>query len=210
MSAAIAGPAATSDAAAEEPADPSEPRLLDHAYDGIREYDNPLPGWWKAIFVATIVFAVMYGFYFHVANWGATPDARYQAELADYNDKKATRDRAEAAHVSEAALARNALDAKLVEHGARVFATKCIVCHTADGHGEIGPNLTDNFQIHGTTRLDIFHTIHDGAPGTAMIAWGEQLPAADVLDVAAFVSTLRGQNIKGKAPQGEPVGPFAP
>jgi len=197
-------------AEAPQAAPASEPRLMAHAYDGIHEYDNPLPGWWKAIFIASIVFAVMYGFYFHIANWGTTPAQRYQTELAEYNSTKTMRDAAEAAHVNEAALARNALDAKHVEHGAAVFATRCVVCHTADGHGEIGPNLTDNFQIHGTTRMDIFHTIHDGAPGTAMIAWGEQMAAGDIVDVATFVTTLRGQNIKGKPPQGEPVGAFAP
>jgi cytochrome c oxidase cbb3-type subunit 3 len=186
------------------------PPLLDHSYDGIREYDNPLPGWWSLIFVASIVFAAMYGFYFHIANWGESTDERYRAQLAEFEGKKEMRDRAEAVNVNEPALARNALDSKLVEHGAAVFAVKCAPCHTADGRGEIGPNLTDSFQLHGSNRIEIFRTIHDGVPGTAMIAWGDQLPATDVLDVAAFVTTLRGKNIIGKAPQGEPVGAFAP
>src|SRR5437870_4043697 len=106
----------------DEPAD--APPLMDHAYDGIREYDNPLPGWWRLIFAATIAFAAMYGFYYHVAHWAKTPDESYQAALADWTDKKAIRDQAEAARVDEATLARNALDAKLVEHGAQVFAQK--------------------------------------------------------------------------------------
>lgn len=183
---------------------------MDHAYDGIREYDNPLPGWWKAIFAGSIVFAAMYGFYFHVANWGSTPAQRYQAQLTEWRGQKDIRDQAESARVNEATLARNALDAKLVEHGAAVFAQKCVTCHAAGGTGQIGPNLTDSYQLHGTTRMDIFHTVHDGVSGTAMIAWGEQLPAGDLLDVVAFVTTLRNTNIPGKAPQGEPVGPFAP
>jgi len=187
------------------------PPLMDHSYDGIEEYDNPLPGWWKAIFVGSIVFAAMYGFYFHVANWGKSPAQTYSADLADFNDKKSIRDQAEAAHVNEATLARNALDPKLVEHGAQVFAAKCVACHAADGRGNIGPNLTDAFQIHGDTRMHLFTTVHDGVSGTAMIAWGEQLPAADILDVVAYVSTLRGQNLAdGKAPQGERVEAFKP
>jgi len=187
------------------------PPLMDHAYDGIQEYDNPLPGWWSAIFIGSIVFAAMYGFYFHVANWGRTPDQRYAADLADFNDKKSMRDQAEAAHINEPALARNALDMKLVEHGAEVFAAKCVACHGAEGRGLIGPNLTDSFQLHGSTRMDVFHTVHDGVSGTAMIAWGEQLAAADILDVVAYVATLRGQNLDGgKAPQGERVEAFLP
>ena len=201
---------AAPEAVPEQEATSDAPKLMEHAYDGIHEYDNPLPGWWSAIFIVSIVFSAMYGFYFHVANWGATPQDRYASQLGEFNDKKTLRDRAEAAHVNEAALARNALDSKLVENGAKVFATKCVGCHTADGRGEIGPNLTDRFQMHGSTRLDIYRTIHGGVPGTAMIAWGDQLPAADVLDVAAFVATLRGKNIPGKAPQGEPVTDFAP
>lgn len=206
MSVTTAAPDAVPEEA--EPAD--APRLLDHAYDGIHEYDNPLPGWWSLIFVVTIVFSVIYGFYFHIASWAETPEDRYASQLGDFNEKKSMRDRAEAAHVNEAALARNALDAKLVEHGAQVFAAKCVSCHTADGRGEIGPNLTDRFQVHGESRLDIYRTIRDGVPGTAMIAWGDQLPAADALDVAAFVATLRGKNIPGKAPQGQPVVDFKP
>lgn len=184
--------------------------LMDHAYDGIREYDNPLPGWWSLIFAGSIAFAAMYGFYFHIVHWAKTPDDTYRAQLAEWTDKKAIRDQAEAARVDEAGLARNALDPKLVEHGAQIFAAKCVGCHKEDGRGEIGPNLTDKFQIHGSTRMDIFRTIHGGAPGTAMIAWGDQLPAGDILDVAAFVTTLRGKNVPGKAPQGEPVGDFVP
>ncbi len=193
----------------EEPAEPSN--LMDHAYDGIQEYDNPLPGWWKAIFVGCIAFAAMYGFYFHIANWGSTPGQRYAADLVDYNDKKVMRDRAEAANVTEAALTRNASDSKFVERGAAVFAVKCVGCHADQGRGMIGPNLTDTYQLHGTTRMDIFHTVHDGVGGTAMIAWGDQLPAADILDVTSYVTSLRGQNLPGgKPPQGEPVGPFQP
>ncbi len=209
MSVAHATPSAVE--APQDTTEPAEPRLMDHSYDGIHEYDNPLPGWWSAIFIGSIVFAAMYGFYFHIANWGTTPQQRYVSELAEFNDKKSMRDQAEAAHVTEAALARNAQDGKLVEHGAAVFATKCIACHAAGGRGLIGPNLTDNFQLHGTTRMDMFHTVHDGVSGTAMIAWGEQLPAADILDVVAYVTTLRGTNLDGgKASQGEPVEAFAP
>ncbi len=211
MSATHAAPSSGTTPVVDDDAPTHDPPLMDHAYDGIQEYDNPLPGWWKAIFIGSIVFAAMYGFYFHIANWGATPAQRYAADLAEFNDKKSIRDEAEAAHVNEPALARNSLDQKLVEHGAEVFATKCVACHAAEGRGNIGPNLTDSFQLHGTTRMDIFHTVHDGVSGTAMIAWGEQLPAADILDVVAYVTTLRGQNLDGgKAPQGERVEGFAP
>lgn len=187
---------------------PDDARLMHHDYDGIREYDNPLPGWWSAIFIGSIVFAICYGFYFHVANWGGTIESRYQATLAEYQEKKVLRDRAEAANVSEDVLARNSTSGDVLAAGLAVFKTRCVSCHGPEGAGLIGPNLTDLRQIHGTTRMDLYTTINGGVPGTAMLAWGEQMPQTDILAVASFVTTLRGKNIAGKEPQGQPVQPF--
>lgn len=185
-------------------------RLMTHAYDGIREFDNPLPGWWSVIFAGSIAFAAAYGFYFHVANWGTTPDQRYASALADYDSKKEMRDRAEAENVSEQVISNAAKDPKVMEHGATLFAHRCASCHADKGQGLIGPNLTDLRQIHGSTRMDLYNTISKGVPTTAMLAWGEQLPQTDVLALAAFVTSLRGQNVAGKEPQGSPVEKFQP
>ncbi len=190
--------------------DVDESRLLEHDYDGIREYDNPLPGWWRAGFWATIVFAAGYGLYFQVLHLGKTPDEVYRVALAEYDSRKVLRETADAANVSEDILAKKAGDSVVLDHGAMVFAGRCVACHTDNGRGLIGPNLTDLFQIHGSTRMDIYKTVHDGAPGTPMLAWGEQMPPNDVLAVAAFVTTLRGKNIPGKQPQGQPVQRFSP
>jgi cytochrome c oxidase cbb3-type subunit 3 len=186
-----------------------EPALMAHAYDGIHEYDNPLPGWWRAIFWATIVFAAGYFVWFHVAGYGETPDRKYTAALADYQDKKGLREAADAANVSEDLIKRDAGDGTVTQHGAEIFAARCASCHTADGRGLIGPNLTDLYQLHGTSRMDIFNTVRAGVSGTAMPAWGEQMAATDVVAVASFVVTLRGTNVVGgKAPQGQPVPMF--
>ncbi|MEO6773664.1 MAG: cbb3-type cytochrome c oxidase N-terminal domain-containing protein [Kofleriaceae bacterium] len=187
---------------------PPTDRAMDHDYDGIQEYDNPLPGWWRAAFWGAIVFAFGYVAWFHVLGRGTTPAEAYRSDLADYNGKRERRDLAEAANVSEEILARDAHDPKVVDHGAAVFAARCVPCHTADGHGLIGPNLTDLFQIHGDTRMDIFKTIRGGVPGTPMLAWGEQMPPTDIVAVAVFATMLRGKNIPGKAPQGHKVEAF--
>jgi cytochrome c oxidase cbb3-type subunit 3 len=193
-----------------ESTDEPEARIMDHAYDGIREYDNPLPGWWKSIFLGSIMFAGFYGLYFHLTDWGRTPQQEYRSALTDYESKKDLRDRADAANVSEKSLAAAAHDPKVTEHGAQVFKTKCVTCHAEDGRGLIGPNLTDFQQIHGTTRMDLHSTITRGVPGTAMLAWGEQMPQTEILAVAAFVITLRGRNFPGKPGQGAPVERFEP
>jgi cytochrome c oxidase cbb3-type subunit 3 len=199
----------TAEAGVPEEAAP-EARLMGHAYDGIHEYDNPLPGWWSAIFWATIVFAAGYGIYYHVAGLGKTPQQKYAVALATYEDQRGARDLAEAASVNEQALARRAADPAVIAAGRGVFAARCVTCHAADGRGIIAPPLTHASQLHGPTRVAIYTTVKKGVPGTAMLAWGEQLPASDVLAVAAYVSSIRGQNVAGKGREGQPVQPFTP
>ena len=180
--------------------------LMDHDYDGIREYDNPLPGWWRAIFWASIAFAGGYFVWFHGVGLGKTPDQRYRADLAEYQGKRSLREAADAANVNEQALTRDVQDDKLVAHGQQIFVQRCATCHDVTGKGLIGPNLTDLYQLHGTSRFDIYETVRHGVPGTPMPAWGEQLAPTDVVAVATYAITLRGTNVPGRPPQGQRVG----
>lgn len=185
-----------------------DPRLMHHQYDGIREYDNPLPGWWNLFFIATIVFSIGYALYFHIGGLGATPDDRYRAELADWETGYAERERAELASVSEDGLAKKVLDGSVLTRGHDVFLARCASCHGPQGAGQIGPNLTDGYQLHGATRLDVFKTVRSGVERTAMIAWSAQLSPPELLAVTAYVISLRGTNLPGKPPEGAPVGSF--
>lgn len=202
--------ASTAEVAAALPAELSAPEapLLAHDYDGIREYDNPLPGWWSVSFWLTIVFAAGYGAYYHLTDWGETPTEHYKAGLVQYDSKRDRREAAEAAATSEDSLRRAAADPVIAARGAAVFAAKCVTCHDKQGQGLIGPNLTDGFQLHGASRMELFTIVRGGVPGTAMLAWGEQLSAPQIVDATAFVITLRNTNVKGKEPQGSPVEPF--
>jgi len=185
-------------------------RLLDHDYDGIREYDNPLPSWWSIVFGASIAFAFLYLAYYDIAGWGKTPAENYKLALVNWQaNYKASPGGGGGPNVTEDMLASGAESPDLMARGAEVFANRCVGCHTADGRGQIGPNLTDLFQIHGTTRMDLYATIQGGAPGTAMIAWSEVMKPAEIIAVATFISTLRGKNLAGKEPQGKPVPAFA-
>lgn len=180
--------------------------LLDHNYDGIHEYDNPLPGWWRVTFAGTIVFAFLYFAYYDIAGWGKTPADHYKAALASWQVSYQAAPGGEGGpSVTEESLAAGADNPELVARGADVFAARCTGCHGPDAAGKIGPNLTDLYQLHGTTRMDLYETVYGGVAGTAMIAWGETLKAPEIIAVATYVSSLRGKNRTGKEPQGKPV-----
>jgi cytochrome c oxidase cbb3-type subunit III len=195
---------------------PSSPPLpvaaphSDEEYDGIKELDNPQPTWFRLIFLATAVFAAGYWVYY---TWGGgTSELQaYQRDYAAYRARRAAIELAEGAAVSEESLALLARDAAALERGAAVFRQSCASCHTENGRGLVGPNLTDDFQIHGASRSDLYGTVRNGVPDKGMISWGPVLPPADLTAVVAFISTLRHTNVPGgKPPQGEKVAPFAP
>jgi cytochrome c oxidase cbb3-type subunit 3 len=91
-----------------------------------------------------------------------------------------------------------------VARGKEVFTSTCAPCHRADGGGNIGPNLTDEFWLHGSAPDKIWKTVHDGVPAKGMAAWAPVLGEARVASAVAYVLTLRNTNVpNGKAPQGE-------
>lgn len=200
----------TDDERAEKPGtgDAPEPavRLLDHEYDGIREYDNPLPRWWVAIFWCSFFFAVGYFFYFHVTGTGTSISAAYADEMREVQAEQAKRAMAE--KVSEDVLAALMKNPTVIQSAQKLFTERCQACHAENGKGLIGPNLTDNYWIHGKGRLmDIYQVVHDGVPDKGMPSWGRMLSPTELREAVAFVGTLRGKNLPGKAPQGNPIGP---
>jgi len=183
---------------------PEEPRLLDHTYDGIAEYDNPLPGWWVWTFVACIAFAWPYLAYYHGRS-DTSVAAEYADEVRIFNAQEAARTMG-SGPVTEEKLEALARDPNAVDAGRAVFQQNCRVCHGDQGEGKIGPNLTDDAWIHGGALLDIHRTIDQGVPEKGMLAWGKTLPPEDILVVAAYVGTRRGLNVPGPLPpQGTPM-----
>jgi cytochrome c oxidase cbb3-type subunit 3 len=174
-----------------------------HVYDGIEEQDNHLPNWWLFTLYGACVFALGYWIYFQAYATGRSPLQAYQHE-------KATQKRAEAAQLmalgelTDDQLLAMAKNPAIVKQGAEIFATTCFACHLASGGGRIGPNLTDEFWMHGGKPTEILRTVRVGVPDKGMLAWGQQFGEQKVRAVTAYVLTLAGTNVPGgKEPQGE-------
>ncbi|MCE9602520.1 MAG: c-type cytochrome [Gemmatimonadetes bacterium] len=173
--------------------------MLEHEYDGIREYDNPLPRWWLWIFYATIVFVPLY--YVLPGRLGQNGGnvAEYEAEVAAY---KATQPVAPPTISGERLLALSK-DREALEEGREVFTKNCVVCHGVDGGGVIGPNLTDNAWIHGGTPSAIHNTVIVGVLAKGMPSWERLLKTEDLDHVVAYVISLQGTKpATPKAPEG--------
>lgn len=178
--------------------------LTDHAYDGIQEYDNPLPGWWTYLFIGTIIFSVGYIMWYHTGAPDRTLEAAYNVEAAAVA-KMALGDIQ--LEPDEATLVTYANDAK-VSIGEGIFKTNCISCHGRKGEGNVGPNLTDEVYKYVRKPEDIYTILVKGAGNGAMPAWGNRLGKNELILASSYVMTLRGKNVEGKAADGQQIPPW--
>lgn len=184
--------------------EPQEPTMMDHEVDGIRELDNKLPRWWVWLFHLTTLFAVVYMLYYHVFDIGDLQAAQYERSVAAARGP-AQEPAAAAAAVPDAD--EPSTEQTVLARGRSVFTANCVVCHGQNGEGLIGPNLCDDFWIHGPTYADSLHTIREGVPAKGMISWKTMLKPADITAVASYIYTLRGTTPpNAKAPEGQPAG----
>ncbi len=180
--------------------------LLDHNYDGIRELDNHLPPWWKWLFYITIIWGVVYLIGHHFTGWFPLQEEEYATEMEEANAIKMARQSAdvEAGGFDESTLVYTE-DADMIAAGSKSFARNCIACHGSAGEGNtIGPNLTDDYWLHGGGIKDIYTTIKKGVPDKGMISWESQLSPTEIRDMATYIMSLRGSNPpSAKEPQGK-------
>ena len=180
--------------------------LLDHDYDGIKELDNNLPPWWKYGFYLTIVVAVIYLFNFHVLGTGDLQGKEYEKEMAQAKLDVETYMKTSANNVDESTV-KLLTEASDIAAGKDVFTANCAACHAASGGSTpngVGPNLTDDYWIHGGGVQDVFKTIKYGWAEKGMKSWKEDLSPMQIAQVTSFIKSLRGTNPpNGKAPQGD-------
>lgn len=179
--------------------------LLDHEYDGIREYDNPTPGWWHMIFFGTIFFSVFYIVFWHYSPMGWTARDTLVASQVD----EIRRQFAGVEFKSdESTILELMADAKWHDFGQGVFKSNCVSCHGTDGQGLVGPNLTDNAWKNVKALPDVAKVVAEGAGNGAMPAWKGRLHPNEVVLVSAYAASLRGKNLPGRAPEGAEIAPW--
>ncbi|MCB9091928.1 MAG: c-type cytochrome [Halobacteriovoraceae bacterium] len=177
--------------------------LLNHDYDGIQEFNFPLPNWWLTTFWGAIIFGIGYFSYYIIFNG---PDLKHEyfvnkeeihALRAEYLAKLKKFD--------VNTYTSYASSPEMVKHGEYVFNMNCVACHREKGAGDIGPNLTDEYWLFAKgTPETIFPFIIEGNPLNGMPAWGELLGEDDLYAVTAYIMSIQGYPHENpKAPQGE-------
>ncbi|MGK9116670.1 MULTISPECIES: cbb3-type cytochrome c oxidase N-terminal domain-containing protein [Sphingobacteriaceae] len=185
------------------PLSEEEDLVIDHAYDDIRELDNPTPAWFMGLFYATMVFGVVYLSVYHVFGWGMNQDDEYKKEMRVAEQERKAYLASQVDNVDENSVEVDK-SPEVIAEGKAIFDQNCIACHGAVGEGGIGPNLTDNYWLHGASIKDVFKTIKRGVPDKGMIAWEQQLSPSKIAQVANYILSLQGTNPpNAKAPQGD-------
>lgn len=183
-----------------------EPKVLDHEYDGIREYDNPLPRWWTWLMWGSVAFSAPYFVYF-TFGVGATLQQSYDAETAAFFEVLAKR--LGDVQADEATLVRLSNDDTFMATGRVLFRANCAVCHAPDGGGGTGPNLTDGHYINVKKIEDLFTVIRDGVTNKGMPAWSKTFGEPHMIVLAAYAAHLRGEKPAApKSPQGDTIAPW--
>ena len=179
-----------------------------HSYDGIQDYDNPLPGWWKWLFVGTFVFSIFYGMYFH------TGAEKQRSVYTVYDEAVAANLRLQFSEIGElqpdnATLMKYVDDKRWLKVGESVYKQHCVSCHGPEAGGLVGPNLCDNYWKNVKTIDDIAKILENGAGNGAMPAWKTRLHPNELVLVACYIASLRGSTPgKARAPEGNEIGPW--
>ena len=177
---------------------------MHHDYDGIQELDNSLPPWWVNMFIITVIWGVVYMFYYHWGGDGPSQIQEYEMEIEAAKKQRAIASVGQASAVDENTVVATA-DGSALGEGELIFKNTCAACHGQLGEGNaVGPNLTDEYWIHGGGIKNVFKTIKFGVPDKGMISWQSQLRPVDMQNVASYILTLQGTNpANAKAPQGD-------
>ncbi len=180
-----------------------------HELDGIKEYDNPLPGWLMAIWWGALVFSALYLAFYALSFGEGSMESEYRSAASrDLAAIQAHFDAHPIVPPKPRELLAGAKDPDVLARGAARFAKTCAPCHGQHAQGLIGPNLTDDHWIHGGGVEQIFQTIVNGWPAKGMPPWGRALKPSEIAALVSYVRSLQGSNPpNARPPEGEQVAP---
>lgn len=183
------------------PLDKENEILLDHDFDGIKELDNRVPPWFNFLFYGTMLFAAVYLINYHVIGSGQVQEDEYNSEMAAAQLEKTILVKSGVFLNAETVTLKT--DPAILNEGKELYTKNCVSCHGNDGGGIVGPNLTDDYWIHGGGIKNVFTTISEGVPAKGMISWKAQLTPTQIQSVSSFVISLHGTNpANGKPAEG--------
>lgn len=177
--------------------------MLNHDYDGIVELDNPTPPWWNWFFIISVIYGFAYLWLVHVSK--TLPSQEERLEIAY--------EKAEIAKQKYLEQAGNLIDETNVEYldnevditaGKEIFISVCAACHGQQGEGTVGPNLVDEYWLHGGSVNDIFSVIKYGVPEKGMASWKDQYSPLQIAQLASYIISIGGTEVDNpKDPEGE-------
>lgn len=156
-----------------------------HEYDGIRELDNKLPGWWVWLFIITIVFSAVYLLGYNVAGWWPSQKQEYKIAMDELNTMKESVKK----NTVDIATMMPLTDATSLGAGLDIYKKICTTCHGQNGEGLVGPNMTDEYWIHGdsinnkVTIQDLYKVVITGVLEKGMISYKDQLSPEQIQQV---------------------------
>ncbi|WP_052306730.1 cbb3-type cytochrome c oxidase N-terminal domain-containing protein [Chitinophaga pinensis] len=166
---------------------------MGHDYDGIRELNNPTPPWWRWGFYCSIVFALVYVWRFQISH--SAPSQLEELAIAEAAAAEAKEEylKNAANNIDEnnVSLLNSADD---IATGQKLFSSNCAPCHGAQGQGIVGPNLTDDYWLHGGKLKAVFSTIKYGVPEKGMKSWKDDFSPKQLAQLASYIKSIHGSN----------------